>query len=259
MFILCSATIDSTAISTLANSRVDPGMERLLLAAAGNHQAEFVALLRQIPRFTFATRKLDATAGTVLSQKTGTLFFRQVEVGGTGNATYVSLTGSKALIIPRTIQWTAPGVATLSMEMIHFSADGSTAPITVGASAGSLTTEADEWTGGGTGISQITVDFGYQVAIPPDGHLYPINHFIVAQRPLISYVTNDEAAITTAALNPGAISALTVTFNKIADGGVRGAAKTYSVTGHHHIGGVEGAKPGTVQISCYGKAGVSIG
>lgn len=260
MFILCSATCDATTISTLASSSWNAGMQRLMLGAAGNHQAEFVALMRQAQTGQFATRKIDAVAAVALT--TGGLFFRDVEDGGVGNTTYVSLVGTsnKTLIIPRGITWSAGSAAQLAVEMMFFSSDGVTAPLTVGSTAGVLTAEDSVWVGHGDGINQINVDFGLEINVPPDGYLYPRRGFVISQRPSISIVTSERGSLlTTANLNPGSVATLTATFDKLADGGVRSATqKVYSVTGHYHVEQVEGAKPGTVRLRCDGKNGLTI-
>lgn len=257
MFITCSALINGTAVSTLADSSFNSGMERLLVGAAGNYQAEFVALMRQVARGTISTRKLDALAAPAAAA--GNIIFRQVTQGGTGNTTYISLAGgATTLVVPRRVSWAAGGPAALSCEFIFLSSDGSTAPVTVGATAGALTTEADVWSGSGTGISAIEIDFGYNVVIPPDGHLYPINAFTASQRPVIRVTTNADAQITQANAMPGSVATLTATFLKLADGGVRGASRAYAVTGHLHAASIAGGYPGSVVLECAGKGGLTI-
>jgi hypothetical protein len=258
MIILCSASLGGTVVSTLNSSSFNAGVERVMIGASGNHQSEFAAVMRILSRGMLSTRKIDALSAPALGASN--LIFRNVAQGGTGSSTYVSLAGgATSLVVPRSISWAPGAPAQLSVEIIFFSADGSTAPVTVGSTTGGLTAEADVWVGGGTGISSIQVDFGYEIAIPPDGHLYPIQGFVVRQLPSVAVVGTSEALITQANIQPGAIATLTATFNKIADGGVRGAAKTFSVTGHQHAASVDGGQPGSVALVCAGKGGITVG
>lgn len=257
MFILCSASLAGTAVSTLANSSFNPGIERAMLAAAGNHQAEFAAVMRSMARGTVTTRKINALTSYALGASN--LVFRNVAQGGVGSSTYVSLAGgATSLVVPRRLSWNAGSPAQLTAEIIFLSANGTTAPVTVGSTAGSLTAEADVWVGAGTGVYMIEVDFGIEISIPQDGHLYPINAFIMREHPSIRIGTYDEAAITQANIQPGSISSLTATFAKIADGGVRGAETTYTVSGHLIVDPVTGAKPGTVVKTCQAEGGITI-
>lgn len=248
MFILCSVNVNGTTCSTLAQQSINTGMERAILAAAGNHQGEFVSMIRQVPRCMFTTRKIDLLSAPVLGS--GNCIFRQVDEGGTGSSTYISVTGTNGavLIIPRRISWAKgqPG-ATLACEMIFLSSDGSTAPLTVGSTSGALTAEADVWHGDMDQVSAINIDFGWAEDLPQDGRLYAKHSFFKEQRPSIELVTYDDGAITTTNLNPGSISTLTAILAKIADGGVRGTQKQYALNGHLYVGSVDGDKPGTVR------------
>lgn len=259
MFILCSASLNGTAISTLNSCSWSAGMQRVLLGAAGNHQAEFVALMRQEQMASIATRKINALSSVVLGN--GNLIFRTVAEGGTGTSTYISLTGTNGatLLVPRTINWSAGSPASLSLDMIFLSSTGSAAPLTVGSTTGSLTEEADVWVGSGDGVNSITIDFGFQINLPSDGYLYPKHSFVLSQRPVISRTLTEQGSLlTTANLNPGSVSTLTATFNKIDDGGVRNGTLAFALTGHYHVDSVEGAKPGTVREICAGVDGLTI-
>jgi hypothetical protein len=255
MFMACSASLAGTAVSTLSESSFSAGMERVLTGAAGDYQAEFVALMRQISRGSIGTRKIDVLSAPALG--VSNIIFRQVTQGGTGNDTYKSLAGgATSMVVPRRLSWSAGAPAVLSVEIIFLSANGTTAPVTVGTTAGDLTSEAGVWVGSGTGISAIEVDFGYDIQIPPDGHLYPIQAFIASQRPVISITTNDESLITTANVNPGSVATtLTAAFAAVASGGVRGTTRSYAVTGHYHVDSVA---PGTVRVTCAAKDGITV-
>lgn len=257
-FILGSVNANGTAITTLQSMGYNGGFERLLLAAASNHQAEFVALMRQMPRLTYATPKIDALSAVALGN--GSAFFRTVDQGGTGNSTWVSIAGTNGAVlnIPRRITWRAGSPAILEAEMVFLSTNGSTAPITVGSTAGATTAFANAWSGDVESVYEISVDFGFEIAYPQDGLLYQKHNFVVAQRPVISVGSYDSDGMTTANLNPGSISSLTATLAAIADGGVRGTQKTYTVTGHLVVDNVTGAKPGTVMKTCFGKNGITI-
>lgn len=248
IFTLCSVSVNGTACSTLASQSLNSGMERALIGAAGNHQAEFTSLIRQVPRVTFGTRKIDLFSTPVLGD--GNCIFRTQAAGGTGTSTYVSVTGTTGCVlsIPRRLSWSkgSPG-AILTGEMIFLSSDGSTAPLTVGSTAGSLTAEADVWHGDMDQVSSINIDFGWAEDLPQDGRLYAKHSFFREHRPSIEVVTYDSGAITTTNLNPGSISSLTAILAKIADGGVRGTQKQYGLSGHLSVSSVEGDKPGTVR------------
>ncbi len=258
MFILSSAKIGATTFSTLATSSWNAGIERAMLAAADNHQAEFELVQRQLARGMFATRDLD-TAIVEPVQGAASLHFVQVDQGGTANATWISIAGAQVLAIPRTVNWSAGGAAALAaIELIFLSTDGATAPMVIGSDAGVSTAETDVWVGSGQGISGLAVDYGFQESIPPDGFLYPVNAFIVAQRPSVAVSSVNDSDITTAGLVAGEIAQLDAVFAKIAPGGIRGATRTYSCTGHRHVATVAGAKPGTVQRMVAGSGGVTI-
>lgn len=258
MFILCSASVNGTAVSTLAASSFNSGIERVMTGAAGNYQAEFAAVMRLLANGSISTRKIDLLAAPVLGN--GNLIFRTVANGGTGDAAYVSLTGtaSYTLWVPRTITWQAGSPATLSLDVFFLSSNGIAAPVTVGTTAGDLTAETKVWSGDENLVSDLTVDFGYEISFPQDGKLYQQRCFVVSQRPMIRLTCYDETKITTANLNPGSISTLTATLAELANGGVRGTTKQYSVTGHYSVTSVAGAKPGTVQVQCAGTGGISI-
>ena len=258
MFILCNAVINTDKLTTLGTGSFNAGFEKVLTGAAGNYQAEFVGGMRQVPRIQFDVRKIDALAAPVLT--TAALIFRSVDQGGTGNSTYLSLTGSTGacLCVPRTLSWSPGGPASLSVEIIFLSTNGTTAPITVGSTAGDLTAETAQWVGGGTGVQQISLDFGYAIQIPPDGNLYAVDSYVMAQRPRLSIITRDPTLATTANLNPGSVASLTATLNTIATGGVRGAAKTFTLTGHKIVEQLAAGAPGTLLIACDGVGGITI-
>jgi hypothetical protein len=257
-FILGSVNINGTAVSTLQSLGYDGGFERLLLAAASNHQAEFVALMRQMPRLRWATPKIDALDAVTLGS--GSCAFRTVTEGGTGNSTWVSITGTAGAVlhIPRRITWSPGAPAVLEGESVFLSSNGSTAPITVGATAGATTAFANAWSGDEEQVYSIMVDFGFEIAFPQDGLLYQKHCFVVAQRPVIMVGKYDSADITTGKLNPGSVSSLTATLAAIADGGIRGTQKQFAVTGHLTTPEITGAKPGTVMVRCDGKNGITI-
>ncbi len=256
-FTLCSVSVNGTACSTLASSRFSPGMEKILTAAAANHQAEFVSLMRQMPRVAFQTRKLDLFSAVALG--TGNCIFRNQTQGGVGASSYISLTGTsgKTLCVPRGISWRAGSPAVLSGELIFLSSNGSTAPITVGTTAGDTTAETKTWSGDSDAVYSIDLDFGFEIAFPQDGKLYQQFNFIVSQRPRLTIGSYDSELITTAKINPGSIATLSAVLAEMADGGVRGTQRTYALTGHVETA-VEGAKPGTVMVTCDGEGGVTI-
>lgn len=255
-FILCSADVDGTDISTLSGSSWNANMDRAMPGAAGNYKPEFVALMKQLSRGAFSTRKIDACPTVIMGD--GGLFFRSVDEGGVGNTSYKSLVGTsgKTLIVPKQIVWTAGKPAEISVEMHFLSTDGITQPLTVGTTAGDLTAEDSVWVGNGDGVNQITLDFGFKLNFPPDGRLYQVHSFIERQEPMLTIVTTELGSLlTTANLNPGSIGTLTATFDKLADGGVRTATqKLYAVNGHYHVNEVQGAKPGTIALVCAGKS-----
>lgn len=257
-FILCSVNVNGTAVSTLASNSYSAGVERLLVGAAGNHQADFAALIRQVPRVAFSTRKIDAFSAVALGS--GNAIFRVVANGGTGGSTYISMTGTNGavLCVPRSISWTAGSAAVLNGEMIFLSTNGTTAPVTVGSTAGSTTAETKIWTGDVSQVYSINIDFGFDIALPQDGLLYQQNAFVVSQRPVITIGTYDGDQITTTNANPGSISTLTATLAEQAEGGVRGTQKSYAVTGHLIADSIAGAKPGTVSLRCDGRGGLTI-
>lgn len=258
MFIINSATVGSSTITTLASQSWSAGMERIITGAAGNYQGEFIALMRQTSRCALTTRTINALSAPSLAD--GALFGRVIANGGTGSASYISLAGAtgRVLWLPRSISWAAGSPAVLSLEAIFLSADGSTAPITIGTTAGDLTAEAKDWVGGGTGVQAISVDFGYNVTVIPDGNLYPQNAIVVGQSPSLSIVTTDTTLLTTGNANPGAVASLSVVFNEIANGGVRGTALTFSLTGHKHVESINYGRPGTISVSVAGTGGFTI-
>lgn len=257
MIILMSAAAGSAALSTLANASFSSGLQQVVLGAASNPQGEFIAAMRQTPAVNFATRKIDALEASVLGD--GALYFATAANGGSYGAPYVSLTGASGLVltIPRQISWSPGQPAQMSVDQVFLSSDGSTHPITVGSLQGDSTAEADVWVGAGDGVSQITVDFGYTFAPIPDGNLFPQEMILQSERPVISITQHDEAALTQTNVE-GEIATLSVEFSKLADGGVRGASRTYSLTGLLTVEGVQGGRPSTVVKRCVGKGGLTI-
>lgn len=264
MMILNNLTLDGAStvqVTTLGNATVNAGMRSVITAAAGNYQGEFVSLMRQAPRITFQTRKLDALTAPELL--TATLFFRQVTAGGTVNSTWYSIASGEdlCLAIPRQIQWQGGGgPATLTGELIFLSTDGSTAPMTVGSTSGDSTAEAKTWSGNETGMLGCSIDFGFREALPEDGLLYPQDTtiFLAAQRPMLRKTMVSDALLTTANVNPGSIGALTAELAEMASGGVRGTTRTYSVTGQRYLQSVSSGQPATVEQVVMGTGGVSV-
>jgi hypothetical protein len=256
MYKIASASLAGNAFNTLQTMTWSAGFERLMTGNSAQHQAEFVALMRQMSTANIATRKISAVESFAFGSSS--LFYRALTQGGVHADSWKSITGENSLVIPRTVTWSAGAAAVLAVDVMWYSTNGITAPLTVGGTTGLTSVEADVWVGAGTGVSSITVDFGFQAVTPPDGHLYPIDCYISAQRPRIRIITNDFTSLTTAAANPGSISSLTATFSKLTDGGVRGASKTYTLTGHVAVEEVADGEPGTVAVTCEGKGGLTI-
>lgn len=259
MFRMCSASLAGTVVNTLQSMAWQSGVERLMLAQAKNHQAEFALVMRQLAQASLVTHKIDAL--TAPGAGASNVIFVDVAQAGTAGTSYRSIAGgATTVVVPRRISWSAGQPAALEVAMLFLSSNGTTAPCTVGTTAGGITAAADFWVGAGTGISSIEVDFGFNYNVPPDGHLYPINCFFDTQRPMVRITTNDpDTLLATANANPGSISSLTATFNKVTDGGVRSTAKTYTVTGHYVIRDVNGGLPGTVVVECAAENGITIG
>lgn len=258
MFRMCSASLAGTVVNTLQSMNWSNGVERLMLAQAKNHQAEFALVMRQLAQASITTHKIDAIAAPIAGASN--VIFVDVAQAGTAGTSYRSIAGgATTIVIPRRINWSAGQPAALEVAMLFLSSNGTTAPCTVGTTAGGLTAAADFWVGSGTGISSIEVDFGWNYNVPGDGHLYPIDCFFDSQRPMIRITTTDPSSyLSTANANPGSISSLTATLAAVADGGIRGATKTYTVTGHLVLRDATGGAPGSVTIECAAENGITI-
>lgn len=259
MFILRSASLAGTAVNTIPSASFSSGIEALMLAQASNAQAEFALVMRQLAEITLQTHKIDAASVVVLGASG--LYFVEVDQGGVANSDNISIVGgSGCLVVPEGISWQAGQPATLSARVMFLSSNGTTSPVTVGTTSGDVTAAADFWVGHGTGVSAIDIQFGYKINVPPDGHLYPIDAYIEEQRPMIRITTDQESSFgATADLSPGTINTLTATFKKVAEGGVRGASKTYSLTGLITRPNIASGAPGKITIECRGKGGFTIG
>lgn len=259
MFILKSASLAGTAVNTLPSASFSSGIEALMLAQASNAQAEFALVMRQLAEIAVSTHKIDALS-EVAAGASG-LYFVAVDQGGVANGTGLSIVGgATCLAIPERISWQAGQPATLEAKVMFLSANGSTSPITVGSAAGDETAASAFWVGHGTGISAIEIDFGYKINTPPDGHLYPIDAYIEKHNPIIKITTDQNADFgNTAAISPGTIGSLTATLKAVADGGVRGASKTFTCTGLITRQSIAGGNPAKVVYQCQAKGGITIG
>lgn len=254
---LCSASLNGTVVSTLNNATWSSGLDAYVGGASGNYQGDFVANMRQVPAVSLVTRKIDALSEVTLGN--GNLIFRQMTEGGTGNSTYLSLTGTNSytLLIPRRISWAAGRPAELAIDMVFLSSSGSAAPITVGSTTGGTSAETKIWSGDDEQCDRIDLDFGYNVVWPADGKLYAKHCFVMDQRPVLTAHYTHLDGVTTTNLNPGSVSSLTCILAELAEGGIRGTQLSISVTGLLHAAGIESGTPAGHTLTVNGKGGVT--
>ena len=257
MIRLCSASIGENDFSDVFGATLDPGIAAQAIGAAGNYRADFNAVLKQMLKVGFSLRDLSAIEVPVLS--TGKLFYRAEVAGGVAASDYISVTSGTDLcmVVPQGISWSAGGHAQLSVLMHFLSTDGAAAPVTIGTANGDLTGISNVYVADLDCVESININFGYELRFCQDGKLYPQDVFVVGQRPSMTIVTSDQAQVTTGNVAPGTVSALVADFAKVAEGGVRGAVRRYSLTGHV-TRSVSGDRPGLVTLSCQGKGGFTV-
>lgn len=255
MIRLCSLGIGTSDYSDVFGVSVDPGIAREVIGAAGNYRADFNVVLKQNMMIAASLRDLAAVSAP--GYQTGKMIFRKEVEGDVAGSGYVSFTSAtnKCMVVPQGISWSSGGMASLSLMMQFLSTNGTTAPVTVGTAAGDLEAVSEVYVGASSCVENINLNFGYTLRPCKDGLLYPHKTFVVSQRPTLTIVTSDESGLDTANIAPGEIATLTASFAKVAEGGVRGATRSYALTGH--IQRSVGAD-GNTTVSVQGKGGFTI-
>jgi hypothetical protein len=257
MYMLNQVTLGANVHTGVFGSSFDPGILAQVLGAAGNYQGDFIPVIRQASKVGISLFDISALSAPALMQ--ASLIYRGMVEGAVPGSTYISIASGSDLcfVVPQGISWSAGGTASLSLLLHFLSSNGSTAPITVGSTAGVQTAVSKVFAGNMGCVESINIGFGFDVRFCNDGFLYPRKVYIASQRPTLSITTNDESSLTTANLNPGAIGELSAVFAEVAEGGVRGTTRTYALTGHISRR-TSGDRPGVTTVTCQGKGGFTI-
>jgi len=239
------ATPDVT-FGGVTNWSLTTGLARQIAASGGEVDPTFAAVMDIRPSVGFTTRQLTALSsfGIAGAEITNLDAWVQklVKYGTRAGATsHTKLTIPTGMCVPRTLSAAQGQIATLGMEAIAISSDGTTAAATVTVAqnlpTGGLTSLA--WTLGpivvnGTTIEceSVTVDFGINLIVTGSGgQVYPTFIAVMDRRPTIRCTSKDLDTINTLysagvfAVAQGATDSV-VYFRKLAANGTRVADAT---------------------------------
>lgn len=168
----------ATLIDQTSDVNVDLDINEIVMAANGQVDPQFVALMNQTPRITWTTSalaralaKIGINGYAIADADEAVFFLQKLAQGGTreGATSHIKLTLNEGIQIPRTLQGSQGDIATISYEAFA-TYDGTNSPIVI-ATGQSLTgspTVDELFTVGPVvingalldGIQDITVDFG---------------------------------------------------------------------------------------------------
>jgi hypothetical protein len=232
-------------INQIQDYRPDPGFEVALHTGDGKVDFDFAAIMRQAPRLGFTTtaiaRALTVSGLSAYSMAAGMdFYFQRIAHGGTrtGSSTSQKLTAAKGILVPTSIDATDGAIAAINYESAVTSADGTTAPLTIGTGATlpAHTATDQVYTVGpasinGTaieGVQSIRISFGLQLIVKGgDGHAYPTFAGIVRRQPTISIRSHDLSYLASSSYYAaqGSTDSL-VYLRKVAKNGIRVADAT---------------------------------
>lgn len=241
LYTLYAVDLGSSLIDGIISQDVDDGLTELMSRSDGKVDPEFAGVVSCRPRVRFTTRKIGQALGICgIGGDDGalTMFFQKFLNKGTRAGTLAHLKGVAAscLTVPRTIEASQDGEATMSLEAFPISTDGSTNPLAWTASqtlAGSPDDD-EKYTVGPcllnnaapTGVSRISVDFGISVIESAgDGDTFRTFAAIESRMPEFVITTRNLDLLATYGGDGVVISAATaVSFRPFTNGSVAGAA-----------------------------------
>lgn len=245
---------DAVFIDQITDYAVDPAIQEILAAGDGQVDPTFVATMAQSPRIRFSSSALatilaEASSAFALnglkidadgSHDGCEFWFQKVAEGGTRSAgsTHIKLTIKEGLLLPRAINASQGGVATMTLEALA-TYDGTNNPIVVAANQALVGSPgvSELFTLGpvsinGTALNAIqncAIDLGIQeIVASGDGQTWPTFAGIMSRAPLITLTTLEAISLSTFGLAGTAQTASdsVIYLRKIAEGGTRVADAT---------------------------------
>lgn len=240
--VIYAAHQGATIVDGVSEFNLDTDVNELIQAANGQVDPQFVALMGQAPKVSWTTSALARAlakigiGGYAIADDDEAVFFLQaMAAGGTraGTLSHLKLTLNEGIQVPRTLQGSQGGIATISYEAFA-TYDGTNDPVVLATSqtlTGSPTVD-ELFTVGPVvingavldGIQDITIDFGIGELIQAaNGQVWPEFAGIMGRQPVITIRTVDSLAIDTFGLTgtaQGATDSL-IHFRKLSEGGTR--------------------------------------
>lgn len=196
-------------IDQIESAEFAPGVGEVLVSADGTVDDEFAAVMSARPVLSFTTTAIDkaldiAGISGYKVAAASDFFFQKLEQQGvrTAGATHLKISTSLGFLLPRTLQGSQDGPATISYDLICLSSSGS-ADAVVFTDSQSLTgmPKTDElYTIGEcklnnavvNSVQSIAVDFGIgEITLAGDGHHYPTFASIISRRMTIGITAHD--------------------------------------------------------------------
>jgi hypothetical protein len=213
-------------LDQVQNVEISTGIAQAILASDGQVDPTYVSVLSQAPSLSF-----ESTAAATILGSCGIsgmiidadvtypgliAWFQKMAEGGVraAGSSHLKLTMKEGLLVPRTIQASQGGVATISLEAA-LTYDGTNDPIIIADSqalAGTPAT-AEAFTigpasiNGATleGIQSLTIDPGISLTVlSGDGQVWPTYAAIQARQPSIRLTSTDVSALSTFGLSGAA-------------------------------------------------------
>lgn len=239
VYLLSAMKHNTTLLDGLQSGGVNPGAENLILGSDSNPYDTLLALMQQRPTLNYGTAHVDqhldylTTSGLATGENSLEAYFVQADEDGVRETTGMKFTIPKALIVPRTLSASQGQHATLAVEAVMRSSDGTTAPFSVAEGQTVPTADTvDEWftlgpvtvNGADVGLVQTwSLDFGIDVAVVQgDGDLYPTVIYIRSIKPVITFDTLAAANLATWGIG-GTNNVVTATLLKGANAGRAGS------------------------------------
>jgi hypothetical protein len=231
-------TIDGTTIDQITDSQFDPRLQELVEASSGSAYPTVAAVMNGAPLMQATTRKVNTACPliTAIGKNISSavyLYSQLYTSGGLRAGTAAHRIGlTKGIVVPRTLQCSHLGLASLSFDVFATSSDGSTAPYTLDTAA-PLTTSDDElftlgkldMDGGVTQLLDLSIDFGLTERIESsDSDVWPSLACIESVQPRITIRTSNPAEFDD--YDPAGLaisSPINLYLRKIAQGGTRTA------------------------------------
>lgn len=245
IFTLYAVNTPSGLIDQITEQSYDPRLNEILNSGDGKVDAEFAALMSSSPMVSFTTHAVATALGYagisgLNISSAATLFFQRYAQGGTrqGATSHLKLDMALGLLVPRTLQVSHDGEASIGYDLFARSSDGTTNPITVTDAqslSGSPAVDEKFTLGAVTvnnvalgAVQDVSIDFGIEeVVLGADGNPFPTFTGIRARRPSITIRTMhldkldaDAGDITKEGI--AISSSTTIVLARMAQGAIRG-------------------------------------